>query len=332
RRWSGRTVLVAAAAAIAIVAVGIVAGITVSHRSTETPTPGAPVTNQPKPPGPLDGTFIAEFGPKMELISGKPYASGATTEPYGGSWSIRSACPANGCVATATLVSRQNSTSSSLVFDDIAGRWTAVTVRTGKCNNADTEVWGAFTLQPRPDGALSGEYIETVPSPPCVTEAVPNPSLAAKQSLLLTRTGDVEPNVQVADAESQPPPVVSPAQALHGRYHRTMAFSDGSPPLEEDLTLRTDCLRTGERCVTLAYEPEVGEVMVFADGKWRRFVEGDVSCKAGGTTHIKLTAEYPFPEPRQDPITLLTGRGTVESNGDCKKVPNFDEKFERTGD
>ncbi|MFZ0831869.1 MAG: serine/threonine protein kinase, partial [Mycobacterium sp.] len=38
RRWSGRTVLVAAAAAIAIVAVGIVAGITVSHRSEPEPS------------------------------------------------------------------------------------------------------------------------------------------------------------------------------------------------------------------------------------------------------------------------------------------------------
>ncbi len=35
--------------------------------------------------------------------------------------------------------------------------------------------------------------------------------------------------------------------------------------------------------------------LVFADGTWVRDEEGTVPCAMGGTTHTKITAEYPLP-------------------------------------
>ena len=319
RRWSRRTIIIAAAAAIAVVGAGIAAGVTLSHRSSQTTTPsaGPPDTPKPKPVGPLDGSYTAQFGPRTELL-GKPYTGSLVSEPLDGPWSIRSACPAKKCVATASF--GRPAKLSTLVFDDIDRRWVAVAVTTGKCDDVDTDVWAIFTLQPQPDGKLSGEYIEAASQ--CLS----------KQTLIFTRTGDVDPNVQVADPDTQPPRVISIAQGLHGRYHRTYTFSNGSGLPERDYAIRTDCLRTGDRCISLAYDPDVFEALVFAAGKWTTNYSGDTSCQSGGKTHVQITAEFPAPPAPQDPIPVLSGRGRVESTGDCKKVPDFDEKFERTGD
>jgi serine/threonine-protein kinase len=224
-------------------------------------------------------------------------------------------------VATALLVNRQNSASSTLVFDDIDGRWVAVTVRSGECENIATDVWAVFTLQPRPDGTLSGEFIQASPRG-CVT----------KQTPALTRTGDVDSSVQVADPETQPPRLVSEAQGLHGRYHDTLNYADGYS-LAQDEVVRTDCLRTGDRCMSLAYGADGVAALVFANGKWTKGLENKSPCEAGGTALEKYTADYALPLPPQDPITVLTGRGHLEVIGTaCAVGVDFDEKFERTGD
>ncbi len=322
-RWSRRTVLLAAA--VAVVAAGIVAGITLSHRSTETPTPNAgpstPVTTPPKPAGPLDGTFTAEFGPRTTMV-GEPNTGALVSERYNGTWSIRSACPATGCVATATLT-RPNSAPSALVFDEIDRRWVAVAMKSGKCTDTDTEVWAVFTLQTQPDGTLSGDFVETTPN-----------GCTARYTLKFTRTGNVDPNVQVADPETQPARQVSPAQGLHGRYHRTYHIIGGLDLPPADYSVRTDCLRTGDRCISLAYTADGGEILVYADGKWFRRVNGTAPCDDGGRGHVSITAEFPLPPAPPDPIRELTGSGRTEITGGtrCDAVYNFDERFERTGD
>jgi serine/threonine-protein kinase len=72
--------------------------------------------------------------------------------------------------------------------------------------------------------------------------------------------------------------------------------------------------------------------MVFDGAEWIRDEEGDTPCSAGGTSHIKVTADYPLPEPPQDPITLLTGQGHLEATGTTCTGGDFDEKYARTGD
>jgi serine/threonine protein kinase, bacterial len=57
-----------------------------------------------------------------------------------------------------------------------------------------------------------------------------------------------------------------------------------------------------------------------------------VPCNLGGTVHIKLTAEYPLPDPLQDPIPVLTGHGQNVTTGSACAGGDFEDKFERTGD
>ena len=153
-----------------------------------------------------------------------------------------------------------------------------------------------------------------------------------KQTLALARTGDVDSSVQVADPETQPPRLVSEAQGLHGRYHDTLNYADGYS-LAQDEVVRTECLRTGDRCISLTYGADGVAALVFANGKWTKGLENKSPCEAGGTALEKYTANYALPLPPQDPITVLTGRGHLEVIGTaCAVGVDFDEKFERTGD
>ena len=70
---------------------------------------------------------------RADKPNGQPYDNAP-----GGSetWVIESACRAGECVATATKVSGSQSTTSTLVLDEIDGRWMAVSATQGTCQNA----------------------------------------------------------------------------------------------------------------------------------------------------------------------------------------------------
>ena len=76
---------------------------------------------------------------------------------------------------------------------------------------------------------------------------------SGKYTVTFTRTGDVDVN-SLPDPASQPPRVVSPAEALHGRYHQTETHTNGEKD-ESDPSVRTDCLRTGDRCMSYFHAP-----------------------------------------------------------------------------
>lgn len=310
RRRAG--IMVAAGMAVVVVAAGIFAAVKLRPKDE----PNAGNTAASEPAGPLDGTFTAVFGPATN-VSGK---SQAGEQQPTQTWSIRSACRAPGCVATVSRAGERSST-TTLVLDDVNGRWVAVFVVQDKCQNIDTENWIAYSLQPRPDGTLSGEVNSATLLGGCNT----------KLPVTLTRTGDVNPDVEVADPDTQPPRVASPALGLHGRYHNTTSFTSGAVQ-EYDFSVRTDCLRSGDRCLSYFYEPRYLKALVYADGKWTYTNEFDGECPRGGTSHVKINTEYPLPEPPQDPITVLTGRGHQEETGSACTSSDFDDKFVRTGD
>jgi hypothetical protein len=277
-------------------------------------SPSATTTVVPNT-GPFTGTFTADFGPELDR-AGQP-VEGAPP-PYQETWRLRSVCGASGCVATAATGGQFPAT--LVVFDDIGARWLAVAVSSAKCKNLDSEWWDVVSLQPRPDGTMSGEWI-TTNSQACYD----------KRTVTFTRTGDTDIG-SLTDPASQPPRMVSPAEALHGRYHSEMIDPSGAKE-EYDLSVRTDCLRTGERCLSY-FLTSIGEYpSVFGNGKWTLIWEYDASCASGGASHVRKSAEFPLPHPPQDPITLLAGQGRDEEAGACTLAsPVYDQKFVRTGD
>ena len=148
-----------------------------------------------------------------------------------------------------------------MVFDEVGDLWLSVVVSPGQCQDAPTDTWQVFRLRPQPDGTLSGEHTRTTAD-----------QCAEKRTVTFTRTGDVDVDADfygLPDPAELPPRVVSPAEALHGRYHITRTFSvQGIPQMQADSAVTTDCLRTGDRCMSYFVVSSGDIAMVFADGKW----------------------------------------------------------------
>jgi serine/threonine protein kinase, bacterial len=319
QRFSRRRIALAAMVVIAllIVAGGVFAGVTLlRHRSQ---AGGAPAPTMTANAHTFDGTYRADYGPGTDL-EGKPVAG---APPMTATWGVRSTCGAGGCIATASYTGGSGIVLvSNLVFDEVGGSWVAVGLGSTPCNNAPTEVWVVFTLQPQPDGTLSGE----------TTRSTTNSCSTGKRHVTFTRIGD--PDVaKIPDPATLPPRAASPASALHGRYHETITYANGnSAPGQDDLTVRTQCLRTGDRCLSLFHAIDGVVPLVFSSGKWTRNDEGTVPCNLGGTAHITITAEYPLPEQLQDPIPLLMGHGQNVTTESACSGGDFEDKFERTGE
>jgi serine/threonine-protein kinase len=208
-----------------------------------------------------------------------------------------------------------------MVFDQIGGSWVGVALTSRKCRAAAAEFWQVVKLQPRPDGTLTGEYTATAGN-----------ACAAKRTVTFTRTGDIDVN-SLPDPASQPPRLVSPAEALRGHYHVTRTFENGIPQQQLDTAVSTDCLRTGDRCVSYFQEPSGDPPLVFSGGNWTRNMEADIRCLSSGeTAHMKSTGQYPLPQPIGDPIIQLTGHGHQEQTAPCPINTDFNETFTRTGD
>jgi serine/threonine-protein kinase len=318
RRISRRPLIAALTlVALLIVTAGVFAGVKlVQHRNRA--GDAKPITAAASAHT-FTGTYRADYGPGTDL-EGKP-AAGAP--PMTATWAVRSACGAGGCVATASYTGGSGIVLvSNLVFDEIGGSWVAVGLGSTQCNNAPAEVWVVFTLQPQPDGTLSGD----------TTRSTTNSCSTAKRTVTFTRTGDAD-IATVPDPSALPPRAASPAAALHGRYHEAITYSNGnSAPGQDDVLVRTECLRSGERCMSLFHAPDGVVPLVFGAGKWTRDDEGTVPCNLGGMTNLKITAEYPLPADLQDPIPVLTGHGQNISTGSACSGGDFEDKFVRTGD
>ena len=298
---------------------GVFAGVTLLQHRSRAGTASAPSATATANAHSFNGTYRADYGPGTDL-EGKPVAGAPAMT---GAWGVRSTCGPSGCVATASYTGGSGIVLvSNLEFDEVGGSWTAVGLGSTPCNNAPAEVWVVFTLQPQPDGTLSGETIRSTT----------NSCSSGKRKVTFTRTGD--PDIaKIPDPAALPPRAASPAAALHGRYHETITYANGnSAPGQDDLTVRTECLRTGDRCMSLFHALDGVVPLVFSAGKWTRDDEGTVPCNLGGTAHIKLTAEYPLPDPLQEPIPVLTGHGQNVTTESACAGGDFEDKFERTGD
>ncbi|ORB53664.1 serine/threonine-protein kinase [Mycobacterium persicum] len=314
-------VLVAALVAVAVLsAAGVLAAVKLSgnHGRSSAAVAGAPSAAVPSA-GPFTGTYRGDYdaatGPGLDGLA-IPGATASTT-----TWGVRSVCRNTGCVATATRLGGETTSLPTMVFDDVGGHWLSVGLTTATCQDVNAEFWVVLILQPRPDGTLSGEFSKTSAN-----------GCAIKKAVTFTRTGDVDVTA-VSDPASQPPRVVSPAEALHGRYHDTVKWANGATPKQYDWAVRTDCLRTGERCMSFFHAPPDGsKPLVFSSRSWILSTEREATCDGGGTTPVKDTAEFALPQPPQDPIMLLTAHGHHEQIQSCTLSVEFDETFERTGD
>jgi serine/threonine protein kinase len=322
RRARRRGVLIGALAATAVlIAGGVVAG-THLNRQRKSANVTAPNTSTAPPmrapnTGPFTGIYRVDFG-RISNVEGEP-AKGAppTTE----TWAVRSVCGNAWCIATASRLTGETMQVPATVLDQVGGNWLAVSVGSSTCGQLEGEVWEAFTLQPRPDGTFVGEATQTMTK-----------GCANKRTVTFTRTGDVDV-LSLPSPGTLPARVVSPAEALHGRYHQFSVQPNGFRE-QNDLFVETTCLRAGDRCMSLFHRPPAAAMaMVFAGGNWVYDREFDAPCAKGGMTHARIVVPFPLPQPLQDPVALISGHGHEELTGaaGCRST-DVDVKFARTGD
>ena len=311
RTWTvAGLVLVAACTVIALVIAAIV-WHPWSHQMSPT---NAAVTAHS---GPVTGVYNAEFGPEVELGSGK----GLNAEGMRGTLQIRSACTPIGCTAIANAVDGPT-INRSLIFDDVGGQWISVAtapstspqisegMKAGCEQGLSPEVWETVSLQRQPNGTFTGQY-EVTNANNCNTSRTIN----------LTRTGDLDIS-SVDDPTTLPPLKPSPAAGFRGQYRYQHRGEDGDPH-EVVGSVQTRCLRTVERCMSYFSEPRSAEPFVYADGQWVLHYNAPVSCggAAGPRVQVDRIATLDLPSPASNPIDLLVGRGHEEVvSGPCLGV------------
>src|SRR6185312_7770962 len=209
------------------------------------------------------------------------------------------------------------------VFDQVGGRWIGVNLGTHACRDNDSaEVWDVFTLQPGPDGGFTGDY-----------SVFSGNECAGQHTVTFTRTSDVDVDT-LPDPAALPPRVVSPAEALRGRYHQRRTFKVQGVQQEIDFAVTTECLRTGDRCMSYFYASS-GQVepLLFGGGAWVLDTSVDGNCaRSGAPMHMSNAGQYPLPQPPQNPIPRLTGHGKHVQTAPCALTSEFDETLTRTGD
>jgi serine/threonine protein kinase len=314
-------VIGAVAGAALLIAGGVfaVVKLTQQHTPAAAPVRNAPVSAKAAAPntGPFTGVYLVQFGP-VSSADGQPVAGQSPTSE---TWRVRSACGGAGCVATAARLTGQTMDVSERVLDQVGGSWLAVTVGTAKCGELSSELWEAFTLQPKPDGTFVGEAIQTLPK-----------GCANKRTVTFTRTKDVDVS-SLPDPAALPPRVVSPAEALHGHYHELRNFIVPAQKHQADYAVTTECLRGGDRCMSLFLAPSDVKALTFGGGNWVLDTALHSTCSnTRAPMEVKRTTQYPLPQPPQNPITLLTGHGRQEQTAPCAVGADFNETLTRTGD
>ena len=325
-RRSGLLIAAAAVVLLVAAAVGTVVatwpdrdGAAAPTPAPDGPAPGGPVPNT----GPFTGVYLAEFGPPTTL-DGAPTDGMAVRASVG----VRSTCTSTGCVAAAAPLGGVTGLdlAPQLVFDEVGAQWLSVAVAEGQCDGSAVETWQVLRLRPRPDGNLTGEHTVTTTG-----------QCAQRRAVTLTRTGDVQSGTGIQDPAGLTPRVVSPAEALRGRYRitRTAASTEPGPefgPLQADSTVSTDCLRDGLRCMSY-FDSAAGDLPLVFDGDaWALTIRTEARCSDGAASPQSRDARFPLPQPPRNPIPVLTGRGTLERTGACPVALSFDQTFTRIGD
>ena len=268
-KWRRARVLIPALAAVALLVIG---GVFATVKLTEHPKPAAPPTTAAGAPDHARGSQLRSVHRCLpgQLRVGHPHQR----QPGAGcacrtadNYAVRSVCGPHGCVATASRLGGETTFAPTLVFDQLGDRWVSVAIGQDKCQGAASEIWEVFTLQPGPSGTFAGDY----------TAATHN-DCEGKHAVTFTRIGDVDVN-SLSDPATLPPPVASPAQALHGQYHEKRTFKVRAAPQQTDYAVTTNCLRTGDRCMSFFFAPSGAvEPLVFGDGNWVLDTDTDSQC------------------------------------------------------
>jgi hypothetical protein len=294
-------------------------------------SPGA--SKPPKPSAPsFDGAYRFEFDGSQQLAGGEPKPTKSRTHLY----ALRSTCTDSGCFATATQLAdddpkRKSDPQVDLVLDYVDGHWQTALRRDDACAGSDIKGPSitAWILQPQPDGTLTGTSYQAMnPSPEC--------AVATSTPVTVTRQGNVDAAISLADPGTQAARSPSGPEGLAGHYTETSVLHDSSSkPGSRRATMQTMCVRNTDQCTTFrSYvidEKTVVSSLLFNNGKWQLDQRTEVKCPDGGTAKTVKHEEYVLPQPVSRPLPKVSGSVRFDAADSCP-AQQLDISLERTGD
>lgn len=289
----------------------------------------------------LDGTYRMDLDGNHLSVNGKPMHA----PPAPSSFAFRSACSHTGCVATGTLLQDNDihhAANFTVILDYVHGDWQMVAANSFPCaDGSTTNGILAWFLKPGPNRSLAGTYYG-------VHTGGIDCAAALQAPMTLTRVGDADPAITVANPRAVAALSPSAPEGLRGKYKQTNTYrGDGSPPstnaIEVDadaVEIKTMCVRDTDQCWALATATYGGATaewpLVFDDGMWSvsRRASGSEGCPNHTTTKMVMHADYPMPPPVLNPMPRLKGTETLDFNSldtPCAGLFTYDTVLERTG-
>jgi serine/threonine-protein kinase len=297
RRRRSRIRVAAAIAVVVITAAGVIGYMIERNNAPSKPAPPVAV---------LAGTYRLDYNYANQTVLGSPNPP-PTTQPQNETFWVayRSACTSTGCVATGTVLDKNNhqiaaTPSSTSEYHFVEKRWQRVLkdrVQFENCTldtegkqvpGSDTEVF-TFSLEPQSDGTLRGLKTRTVITSECGRQGA-----VYQIPFVAIRVGDVAPGVTVADPAtvSVIPKVTTPAPAvagpeLNGTYRLELdypntTYNNGTQnsPSEtrgtewwafRSLCTPSGCVATGALLDEANHEEAKGmaKVLQLVDGHWQ---------------------------------------------------------------
>jgi hypothetical protein len=318
-------------AVVALIATCVLAGCSKKETPSPSPSPTAQsATAQSKPAAALDGTYRLDFDRTQQTMDGRP----SPEDPYSRTYAFKSACNGNACVATGIRLNdqdpKQPAPGGAIVLDYLDGSWVRTYNNTQTCRGVQVPVLESWSFKPGDGGAPAvGTRRLAFTMAPCAG--------AFEQPLTATRTGDVDPAVQLPDPAKVVPLKHSAGEGFRGRYKRTSTPPAPAQPTTSEVTVTTGCVRNYDHCLTYVTTdgvngaPPTVEGYELSDGLWTldRPFEGKCPNEApvNGATHI----EFLEPGGAADPIAKVTGTQSDLADP-CPGTTNADITLERIGD
>lgn len=312
----------ACTAALSIAVLAACSAVGSSRESSKPPKPSAPS---------FEGTYRFGFDGTQQLAGGEPKPAKSRSRTY----ALRSTCTDSGCVATATKLADDNPKKKSdppldLVLDYVDGHWQTALREDTACSDSQTKGQSitAWNLQPQPDGTLTGtSYVAMNPSPDC--------AVATQTPMTVTRVGDVDASISVAEPGKQPARSPSAPEGLAGHYSETSVLQGSPKPGMRRVGVQTMCVRNTDQCATfksyLSSGATVVNSLLFSNGKWVVEQRSSVSCPSGATAKTVKHEEYALPQPASYPLSQVTGHVRFDAADSCP-AQELDISLERTGD
>ena len=303
----------------AVCATLVLAGCATS--STTWTVSGTPVTERPaaeRPPATLDGLYAIEWVDDSTFYGTPPDEARAPRTRH--AWAYRTACDAEGCIATGGSIADVDDFTAPLqsvrVADYADGHWVSTSEREVSCTAADgatrtSNVWVVWDIAVDSAGGLAPTVTMTG-TDDCPFIAVHRPTM--------TRGDGSLHGVPVPDPADQPAPAVPAGAGFDGDYTVTRTprgRADNQRVSRHEVT--THCLREEPRCVTMAVNPEAPEdfsVLQFdGDEFGRRSAAVEQPCGTGDA--VAEVTETLRPDGTSAPLRTLTGERIATFRAGC---------------